>query len=62
MTTPTNQDNKFADLQRALTALAASGVSIQFCEIYHCGQRMTAIIMPNVTITEQGRLMIKDEK
>ena len=55
MNTPTTTD-KFTDLQRALTALVAAGVHVQFAEIYQGGQKMTAIILSNVVITEKGRL------
>ena len=62
MTEHLETEKKFSALQTALTQLAASGVSIQFAEIYHCGQRMTPIIMANVTIDDHGRLAMTEER
>lgn len=53
-------DDKFKALEHALTALAACGVSVQFAEIYQCGQKMTAIILTDVVISEQGKMTVRE--
>lgn len=53
-------EQKFTELEHALTALAACGVSVQFAEIYQCGQKMTAIILTDVVISEQGKMTVRE--